>query len=120
MFSATNLFRFVALAFVCAALFHLSALLWPSIAEPVPPWRHALFVVINAALALGMRRRPRGFAFVFALFTAQQLWSHGVSGWQVWRDEQRVDWASLVTLLFLPGVLALLIREARAPRSPAP
>lgn len=110
----SSLYRAFALAFCAAALFHAAALVWPQIAEPAPPARHAIFVILNAVLAAGLWKRPRGFPIVFALFTAQQLVSHGRGGYAVWRDEGRLDWASLVTVAFLPAVLALLVRDARA------
>jgi hypothetical protein len=89
-------------------------LIWPQIAEPATPRSHALFVIINAALAVGVLRRPRRFVLVYAVFTLEQLVSHGSSGWSVLRDEHRVDWASVVTLGFVPSVLVMLIRDARA------
>ena len=117
MLSSQNTYRLLALAFCAAASFHVAALLWPQIAEPASPWSHALFVFINAALAVGLLRRPRGFVLVFALFTLEQLISHATSGWLIWRDQHRVDWASVVTLLFVPTVLAMLVRDARGRRA---
>jgi hypothetical protein len=56
--------------------------LWRS-AEASPPLangtaaRHLLFVLINAALALATRYRPRVAVALLVPLTAQQLWSHG-------------------------------------------
>ena len=50
---------------------------------------------------------------IYALYTVQQLLEHGVRGVMVWRDEQRFDWASLASVLFVPFVLALLVRDAQ-------
>lgn len=109
--------RVFAACFGAAALFHGLAIVWPAIAEPSPDWRHALFVAINAGCALGFLLRPRGFAGLFAILTAQQLWSHGTYLVQVWRSRERVDWASVVVLLAMPLGLTLLLRDVRGTRS---
>ena len=101
-------------AFGLAALFHLFALVFPRIAEPSPWWRHLSFVVVNAALAYGLRCRPRWFVYAFGLFTAQQLYAHGAQALRLLRDEHRVDWASMLVLVCVPGVLGLLIVDRRA------
>lgn len=116
MLGSPQIYRLLALVFASAATFHAAALVWPQIAEPAAPWSHALFVLINAALAAGVLRRPPGFVLAYALFTVEQLISHGRSGWLVWRDEHRVDWASGVTVLFVPLVLGVLVADARARR----
>src|SRR5215467_12600686 len=91
-----------ALGFVCAAVFHALALVRPDLAEPSPPWRHALFVGVNLAVAAGFLWRPRGFKVVFALLCAQQLYGHGTYALGVWRDSHRIDWASIVVLVAMP------------------
>jgi len=105
----------VAIAFVIAALFHAGALIAPDIAEPSPPWRHALFIGINLALAAGFFRRPRFFLWVFLVVTAQQLVSHGMQGWRVWQ-EGRIDWASVVVCVALPPLAALLAWDRKRVR----
>jgi hypothetical protein len=112
-------FIVIAIGFAAGALYHGAALFDPSIAEPSPPWRHALFVAINAAFAIGMLKRPRGFVFAFAALAAQQLYSHGIYGVDVWRREARIDWASVVVVVAMPIVLALLVRDARATAKPS-
>jgi MYXO-CTERM domain-containing protein len=111
-----RVFAAVAAFFVVGAAFHVVALVRPAVGDPSPPWRHALFVLINLAVALGLRRRPRGFAFGFALLTAQQLWSHGLTAALVWSDERRLDWASVLVVAGMPIVLALLVVDVRARR----
>lgn len=88
----------------------------PDLAEPSPPWRHALFAAVNLSAAVGALWRPRGVVAAFALLTAQQLYSHGAYALDVWRDERRVDWASAVVLAGMPVVLALFVADARARR----
>jgi len=105
-------FLLIAIAFAAAALYHAAALVEPSIGEPSPAWRHALFVVVNGAVGLLFVRRPRWFAAVFALLALQQLYSHGTHGWAVWRDQHRVDWASVLVVLAVPLIALLLGHEA--------
>jgi hypothetical protein len=107
-------FVVVAAFFGVAAAFHLLALFRPDLAPPSPPWRHALFVAINAAVAAGVLWRPRGFVVAFACLTAQQLYSHGAYAAHVWQEDGRVDWASVLVLAAMPAILALLIADARA------
>jgi hypothetical protein len=108
---SSRVFRWLAPAFVCAAVFHAAACVRPSIAEPVPRWYHALFVVVNVLLAVGVVRRPPWFAFVFAIYAVQQFAEHGVRGVRVCMEEHRLDWASLASVVFVPIVLALLVRD---------
>jgi hypothetical protein len=111
--SRSRVFRFLAPAFAAAALFHAVALARPEIAEPVPRWWHALFVVVNVLLAVGVVRRPRGFLVAFAIYTVQQLIEHGERGVRIGVTEHRLDWASLVSIVFVPIVLTLLVLDAR-------
>lgn len=93
-------------SFGLGALFHLYALFAP---DSSPPWRHVLFGGINLGVAWGCWRRPRWFIAAFALLLFQQLYSHGTDLAQAWPE--RVDWRSLVVLVWLPLVgLALLAR----------
>ena len=108
-----RVFWLVSAAFVVAAGFHVAALAVPSLGEPSPPWRHALFAAINVAAAVGVLRRPRGFVLAFGIFCAQQLYSHGTALAATWRTEHRVDVASVAVLGLMPLVLALLVMDAR-------
>src|SRR5262249_15016649 len=112
-----KIFRFIAPAFAAAGLFHLAALVWPQIAEPVPGWWHLLFVGVNAALTALVLRRPRGFLIFYVIYTAQQFIEHVPRGLAVWRLEHRIDWGSLASVVFVPCVLALLVRDARTRRA---
>lgn len=108
-----RVFRLCAAGFVLAGLYHATALFHPEWVEPAPPWRHALFVAINAAVAAGFLFRPRFFVYVFALLAAQQLWGHATYGAAVWRTQHRIDWASVIVVLAMPILLGLLVRDAR-------
>jgi hypothetical protein len=108
-----GLFTVLAVVFLAAAAFHGAALIRPEIAEPVPAWWHALFVAVNAGLAFAVRRRPPWLPFVFAAYVVQQYVEHAPRGIAVWREEHRLDWASLGAVAFVPVVLVLLVIDAR-------
>jgi hypothetical protein len=115
-------FAAFAALFACAAIYHALAIVLPTIdaASPAPAWRHALFFAINAAAAIGLVRRPRGFWAAFAILTAQQICSHGSAAFFAWRDERRVDYVSLAVIVAMLLVLALLVRDARSSSRSAP
>jgi hypothetical protein len=115
--SRERVFRVLAFAFFAAAIFHAAALVKPTIAEPMPAWFHALFVVVNLLLVAGVLARPKGFTLAFALYMVQQLLEHGTRGGRIAIEEHRLDWASLVSVVFVPIVFALLVADARAKRA---
>ena len=105
------LYRVLAVGFALSSAYHAAAIAFPSIAEPSPAWRHGLFVAVNAAMAAGFVRRPWFFPYVFALLAVQQVYSHGTYGWQVWTQEHRVDWASVLVLAAVPAIACQLLRD---------
>lgn len=110
-------FALFSAVFAAAGAFHVAAALLPSLDPTASPSRHAVFVAINLACALGFALRPRWFVAPFALLVIQQFVSHGGQAWREWHDAGRVDVASLAVLALLPLALALLISNAR--RGPA-
>ncbi|MEO6418545.1 MAG: hypothetical protein ABIP39_04020 [Polyangiaceae bacterium] len=109
-------FALLAFGFFAAASFHAVAIFAPSIGPPSPTWRHALFVLVNVSVALGMLTRPRWFTPLFGLLCVQQLVSHGLFSWDVWQAEHRIDWGSVVVFVFMPATLVLLLRRDPAAR----
>ena len=107
------MFSIVAIGFALAAMHHGVAIVIPGWGEPSPVWRHALFVVVNIAVAAGLVFRPRFFAVLFTLLTLQQLYSHGTYGWHVLTTEGRIDWSSVVVVVALPVLAGLLVWDAR-------
>jgi hypothetical protein len=97
-----------------AAAYHVLGLVRPDLAVPSPPWRHALFIAINAGLAAALVARVRGLVFIVLALTLQQIYSHGAYAWQVWVTERRLDWASVVVLLGLPALLLAVAAEDRS------
>ena len=76
----SRVFRWIAPAFAAAGVFHAAALVKPEIAEPVPPWWHALFVGVNVIMAVGVVKRPRGFLAFYVAYTVQQSVEHRARG----------------------------------------
>jgi hypothetical protein len=97
-------------------VFHALAALGVLPAGSSTPARHALFVLINLAAAAGVWRRPRGFVWLFAALTAQQLYSHGSDAWREHAAGASIDPASLVVLVGMPLVLFALAWDARSRR----
>lgn len=112
-------FAMAAAGLAIGALFHAWRLITPAAADTSPPWRHAVFVAVDAALAAGFLLRPPWFAGVFALVVAQQLVSHGSAAWRAF---QAGSWdpVSLVIVAALPALLAGLLLERRAERHGMP
>ncbi len=111
-----TVFTLLASGFFVAAAFHAVAIVLPQIGPPSPAWRHALFVLVNAGVGLGMLKRPRWFTPIFGLLVAQQLVSHGLFSWEVWQTEHRLDWGSVVVFVFMPATLVLLLGRDPARR----
>ena len=68
---------------------------------------------IDLALGAGLWFRPRGFFWVFAALTVQQLHSHGHALLQALSEQQRIDWPSTAVLVGLPIILWLLWQDRR-------
>jgi hypothetical protein len=103
--------------FVITAGFHVAAIVSPGLAPDSPPLRHAVFVLVNLLVAVGLLwRRPRSafafaFALVFSLLTLQQIESHGLALVSAFRDEGRIDWVSIGVLLVMPLTAYALLRQ---------
>jgi predicted histidine transporter YuiF (NhaC family) len=102
-----------ALCLVFAGAYHVAAIVWREIDPSSSLSRHAVFVVINLCLAAGLWVRPKGFFWVFAALTAQQLHSHGRAWFRVLNQQHRIDWVSSGVLMVLPLLLWLLWYERR-------
>jgi hypothetical protein len=105
-------FRAFALGCAWAAIFHTLCIFDGSLEPRLPLWEHVVFVPANLVLLVGCLRRPPWFVAFFALYTLQQLYSHGTLGWCAWR-QGILDWRSLIVVIMMPLTLALLIYERR-------
>jgi hypothetical protein len=106
----------VLIGFGCfaVALFHAAAIVWPGVSEPSPPWRHALFIGINAFFGAAFVRRVRWLPWALAPLTVQQIWSHG-EGFLQARAAQppRWDLQSLSMLVTLPVLWVVVVAARR-------
>ena len=111
-------FLVLTLSFVASAIFHVVAIVVPSVDPSAPTWRHALFIAINLACAAGFAFRPSGrpapwFVAAFGVLVAQQLFSHGTTLWNEWMGAHRIDVNSVFVLIVMPLALGMLIRALR-------
>jgi hypothetical protein len=67
--------------------------------------------MLNLALAVGLWVLPRGFFWVFAALTLQQLHSHGRTLFRVLGEQHRLHWESVLVMITLPAMLWLLWQE---------
>jgi hypothetical protein len=96
------------------AVFHAVALVVPAVSEPSPPWRHGLFVGINAFFAWAYITRAWWLPLPFGALWAQQTWSHGAVFIDA-RAAGHLDVQSLAVLCTMP-LLAALVLMGREPR----
>lgn len=97
------------------AAFHALAIVVPSISEPSPPWRHGLFVAVNALFAWAFCVRTWWLPVPFGVLWVQQTWSHGTSFLEA-RAAGHLDLQSAAVLCAMPA-LALLVLWGRRPRA---
>ncbi len=112
-------FRIAAFGAAAAAAIHLTALTVPVFARSVyvpgyPPWRHALFVLIDGTLAWLLVRRPRWLLWPYLVLTAQVMLGHGVSAWHSWTASGRVAWLDAAAVSGVLLLLVLLVADRRA------
>jgi len=105
----TILFRFVAVGFALAAIYHLAALAIPTFARVAyppayPVLRHVAFVIVDS---------PRWFIWPYVLLTLQVLQGHDVRAWQTWVQEREIQWIDDITVLgILLGLVLLFLDRA--------
>jgi hypothetical protein len=81
--------------------------------------RHAIFIVINLALATLLVWRPRWAFYPTLALTVQQLYSHGLDLSQSFLGTAPLDKASLAVCLFFPTLVTLLYMERQEEEAPA-
>lgn len=109
-----GLFRIFATLWGIAAIYHLIGIFYK--VNDAPPWRHAVFVCMDLFFAYGLLKRPKYFVFLFFVFLVQQYYTHGSRLLNMWIEEVKVDWISLLVLVVLPIAFVYLITDARAKR----
>ncbi len=94
-----------ALVFASVAVFHGLALLWPTISNPSPPWRHAIFVVVALLIAFAFARKWRWLWLPMSILVVQQLLGHGRDFFAALAEAPlRIDWQSLAVLVAMPAL----------------
>lgn len=96
---------------LCAACYHAAGLLLPVNESPL--WRHALFVGIDLACAVGFLYRPSWFLLLFAGLTVQQCAGHGAAFFRNLEEEGKVQWLDAAVVIFMLAALACLVLDAR-------
>jgi hypothetical protein len=99
--------------FAAAALSHAVAALR---GEPGAA-RHAVFVGINAAMAVFVVAAPRLALMAAVPLGLQQIFSHGAALVAA-LSNSKIDWSSVGVLLFFPALVAWLAAVARQRRGP--
>jgi hypothetical protein len=75
--------------------------------------RHALFVLVNVALAALLVWKPRWSFWPALALTIQQMWSHGLKLSESFLGTAPLDWVSLAVCLFFPTLVTILFIERR-------
>ena len=76
-----------------------------------PAVRHAVFVLVNAAMATLMLWQHRWAFWPALALTAQQMWSHGLDLSRSFNSDGPLDWPSLAVCLFFPTLDTILFLE---------
>jgi len=108
--------RFIAAGFCLGAAFHAASALAALAGHPwsdTPAWRHVLFVVVDGALAILVLLRPAAAWLPLLLLLGQQSSTHGRDVWVAWRQQGRIAWLSLGTLLFVAASTAIAVANRR-------
>jgi hypothetical protein len=108
--------RAAGLAFLAAAAYHLVAALL-AIGSP-SAWRHALFVAIDAGVAVSLAYRPPWLLALFAILTCQVIYSHGGYAWRVTRSGRGVAWFHWGVTLAVVVVLVMLTYDSYSRKAP--
>ena len=110
-------------AFVGAALYHLAALLIPQFGRlayspDYPRWRHLVFILLDLLFAKLLLMRPKWLVWPLAALTLQVLLGHALPAWELWKQQQRIDWISIVVVAGVLAAFALITTDSlRASRT---
>jgi hypothetical protein len=105
--------RFLAVGAALAAIYHLVAFAGFRMQSTAPPWRHALFVFVDAVLCGLLIWKPRWLYIPVSLIAVQGVLSHGTHAWRLWFVQRQVDWLSVAVLLYMPLLLLAAFLNAR-------
>src|SRR5436309_2141551 len=91
--NSPKLFIAFAFLFLLAAIYHLAAVFFKIHPDESgsSASRNILFAVINLICVYGIIKRPKWFVFAFAILLVQQYFSHGISLYDYWTEENKID-----------------------------
>lgn len=102
-----------ATAFILSGLYHAAGLINPAWTEPATPLRHIIFIVINfVGAGILIKAKGRALYLLFPLIL-QQVWSHTEYGRQVWLEQHRIDWASVLVVVGMPMLGIYIVKLNR-------
>lgn len=109
LFNRPLLFKFGAFLSSIAAIYHFIGIFYPI--SSAPPYRHALFVLVNLFCTYGFLKRPKLFVVFFSFLFVQQLYSHGGSLIQEWTASGSIDKIDLLVVILIPVFFINLLLE---------
>ncbi len=111
------LFKVISILSVVIAIYHFVGIFYPI--NSSPPWRHSIFVCVCLFCCYGFVKRPKYFNYFFFVLLVQQFYSHGLYLLSQWSDYNKVDWISLLLLVFLPVIFFALIIDLKSKSRPS-
>jgi len=90
---------FFSFFFLVTAIYHSVGIFYQ--VNDSPAWRHGLFVLINLFCIYGLFKRPWYFIYFLVLLLLQQFYSHGGDLQAYYKQTGKIDWLSLLDILFL-------------------
>lgn len=109
MRNTSFLWQFLALCCLVAGIYHFVGIFY-KVNQP-PPWRHAIFVVVNIYCIYGLLKRPFHFVYFLAILGVHQYYVHGSMIINQWEKSHTIHWLSVGVLVFFPIAVALLSRD---------
>ena len=98
--------------FAClAALYHFVGIFYQF--DKSPPWRHAIFVAINLICIYGFIKRPKYFFYFLLALLIQQCYSHGTYLWNMWMEQKKIHWLSVIDIVVLIAGFICLYEDKR-------
>ncbi len=107
------MYPLLAFAFGLAAVYHLVALITPSLFPLSPAWRHCLFIILNTTASILFARRWTWLWIPFTVLTIQQLISHGSRAYDLWTLHHHADVISIIIILSMPLIAMFLFIDSR-------
>lgn len=102
-------FGFIA-GFLFSALYHVLGVINPTWTEPSPPERHLVFVAVGFICSLLLFLKKPRLLLPLLILVGQQLYGHGIYGYKVFVEQNRIDWAGVIVLITMPILAYYILR----------